>query len=65
MKTAKTLQTRPPMPWFALHDMTELDLRALYHYVQYLGPAGEPAPRYVPPGMEPKTPYVQFPAAPK
>ena len=37
VKTAKTLQSRPPMPWFALHDMTEPDLRALYHYIQYLG----------------------------
>ena len=65
VKAAKTMQTRPPMPWFALHDMTEQDLRALYKYVRHLGPAGEPAPAFVPPGKEPQGPYVQFPAPPK
>jgi mono/diheme cytochrome c family protein len=65
VKTAKTMQTRPPMPWFALHDMTEQDLRALYKYVRQLGPPGAPAPLFVPPGKEPQTPYVQFPAPPK
>jgi hypothetical protein len=62
---AKNLQSRPPMPWFALHDMTEQDLRAIYQYVAALGPAGEPAPAYVPPNKEPKGPYVQFPAPPQ
>ena len=65
VQTAKTVETRPPMPWFVLHDMTEQDLRAIYKYVNALGPAGEAAPIYVPPGKEPHTPYVQFPAAPK
>ena len=65
VKSAKTMQTRPPMPWFALHDMTEQDLRALYRYITALGPAGEPAPAYVPPNREPQGPYVQFPAPPK
>jgi mono/diheme cytochrome c family protein len=65
VQRAKTVETRPPMPWFVLHDMTEQDLRAIYKYVTALGPAGEPAPIYVPPGKEPHTPYVQFPAAPK
>jgi mono/diheme cytochrome c family protein len=65
IQRAKTVETRPPMPWFVLHDMTEQDLRAIYKYVTALGPAGEAAPIYVPPGKEPHTPYVQFPAAPK
>ena len=65
VKRAKTMQTRPPMPWFALHDMTEEDLRAFYRYVKSLGPAGQPAPQYVPPGQEPRGPYVQFPAPAK
>jgi len=65
VKTAKTMQTRPPMPWFALHDMTDQDLKAIYHYVKALGPAGEPAPVFVPPGKEPQGPYVQFPAPPQ
>jgi mono/diheme cytochrome c family protein len=65
VQTAKSMQTRPPMPWFALRDMSEHDLKAIYHYVASLGPAGEPAPAYVPPGQEPRTPVIQFPAPPK
>ncbi len=44
---------------------SEDDLRAFYRFVRKLGPAGGPAPAYVPPGQEPKGPFVQFPAAPK
>jgi len=62
---ARHLQTRPPMPWFALNVMTDGDLRAIYRYVRSLGPAGEPAPEYVPPDREPKPPYITFPAPPK
>ena len=65
VKAAKTLQSRPPMPWFALHDMSELDLRAFHRFVRSLGPAGAPAPAYVPPGQAPNGPYIQFPAAPQ
>lgn len=63
--TAKNLKTRPPMPWFALHDMSETDLRSFYRLVKSLGPVGNPAPAYLPPGQTPKGPYAQFPAAPK
>jgi mono/diheme cytochrome c family protein len=52
---------RPPMPWFALRDMTDADLLAIYHYVRSLGPAGEHAPAYVPPGQPSATPVVKFP----
>jgi len=62
---AKKLETRPPMPWFALNHMTETDLRAIYRFIRTLGPAGDPAPAYVPPTQEPKPPYVTFPAPPK
>lgn len=65
VRAAKTMQSRPPMPWFALRDMTEQDLKAIYHYVKALGPAGAPAPAYVAPGKTPQTPYVQFPAPPQ
>ena len=61
VKIAKTTQSRPPMPWFALHAMTEQDLRAIYRLIRYLGSAGEPAPVFVPSGQEPKGPYVLFP----
>ena len=62
---AKNMQARPPMPWFALHDMTERDLKAIYAYVKHLGPAGDKAPAYVPPDKEPQGPVIQFPAPPK
>lgn len=55
---------RPPMPWFALRDMRDSDVRAIYRFIKYLGPAGQPAPAYVPPDQEPKPPFVQFPAPP-
>lgn len=51
---------RPPMPWFSLHRMTDGDLRAIYAFVRELGPAGEPAPRYVPPGQTVLTPIIEF-----
>lgn len=56
-------KTRPPMPWPSLHAMQEEDLKAIYHYIAHLGPKGEPAPAYVPPGQAAKTPAVVFPAA--
>jgi len=62
---AHTVQYRPPMPWFALRDMASQDLRAIYRFVKYLGPAGEAAPAYLPPGQEPKGAFVQFPLPPK
>jgi mono/diheme cytochrome c family protein len=61
IKKAKTLSTRPPMPWFNLNDMSRADLRAIYRYVRHLGLAGKPAPAYVPPDKAPPQPYVQFP----
>lgn len=58
---AKNKEMRPPMPWFALRDMTREDLRAIYRFVRHLGPAGQPAPAYMPPDREPKPPFVTFP----
>ena len=65
LKTAKTLQTRPPMPWFTVQEMSTADLRAIYAFIRHLGPGGEPAPAYVPPDKEPPPPFVTFPAPPK
>ena len=53
------------MPWFALRDMSTQDLRALYRFVKNLGPGGEAAPAYLPPGQEPKGPFIMFPQPPK
>jgi len=65
LAAARTLKTRPPMPWFTLNTMKEGDLKAIYQFIRYLGPAGEAAPAYVPPDQEPKTPYALFPSPPK
>jgi mono/diheme cytochrome c family protein len=64
LATAHTLKVRPPMPWFNLNAMHDDDLRALYQFIRYLGPGGEPAPAYVPPDREPATPYASFPPPP-
>jgi mono/diheme cytochrome c family protein len=58
---ARSVQFRPPMPWFNLHAMTEQDLRDIYRFVRYLGPAGHEARAYVPADRMPKGTYVQFP----
>jgi mono/diheme cytochrome c family protein len=56
---------RPPMPWFNLRDMRDGDVKAIFAYLKHLGPAGEPAPAYLPPDQVPKGPFVTFPAPPK
>lgn len=58
---ARNFEPRPPMPWFNVRAMSDADLRAIYRYVVALGPAGAPAPAYVPPGQMPSGPVVQFP----
>ena len=65
LKKAATVEARPPMPWYVFRDMTRDDLRALYRYIRHLGPAGKPAPAWLPPDKEPKPPYATFPAPPK
>jgi mono/diheme cytochrome c family protein len=63
VRNARTLSYRPPMPWFALRDMDETDLRAFYRFVRALGPTGEPAPAYLPPGAQPQGLAIVFPPA--
>jgi len=64
LELSKTVQYRPPMPWTALRDMETEDLKAIYHFVRSLGPVGEPAPSYLPPGQTANGPVVVFPAPP-
>lgn len=58
---ARASQARPPMPWFNLQAMTDDDLRAIHAFVTALGPAGQPAPDYLPPGTTAAGPVVRFP----
>jgi mono/diheme cytochrome c family protein len=55
---------RPPMPWFNLVAMRDSDVKAIFAYLKHLGPAGKPAPAYLPPDQVPKGPVVTFPAPP-
>jgi mono/diheme cytochrome c family protein len=61
LQMAKTMQPRPPMPWFNLRAMSDNDLKAIYRYVKVLGVSGKPAPAWVPPDKVPAQPFVQFP----
>ena len=58
---SEAFQSRPPMPWWLVHDMNREDRKAMYAYVRWLGPAGGPAPSSVPPEQEPVGAVVQFP----
>jgi mono/diheme cytochrome c family protein len=51
---------RPPMPSPSLQAMSDADLKAIYRYLKRLGPKGEPAPAYVPPGGKVATPYLDL-----
>lgn len=57
---AKTFQVGPPMPWFNVHELTELESRSLYLYIKSLGDPGDPAPADLPPGAKITTPYSVF-----
>ena len=59
-----SLHTRPPMPDFAVRAMTEQDRRALFRFIRSLGPGGQAAPAYLPPGQEPPLPFVRWPLPP-
>jgi mono/diheme cytochrome c family protein len=62
---ARSLKTRPPMPYWAVNAMSDEDLEALWTFVRSLGPAGEPAPAALPPGVAAEGPVVTFPAPPQ
>ncbi|MDX8499921.1 hypothetical protein RFM99_16055 [Mesorhizobium sp. VK4C] len=53
--------------WYQVQAMNESDLRSVYLYIKSLGPSGESAPYYRPPGKEPRTPYITLvpPQTPK
>lgn len=60
VQVLRARNTRPPMPWSSLHSMSDQDLKAMFAYIKSLEPLGEKAPAYVPPGQEPRTPYIVF-----
>lgn len=60
LTTADGGHGRPPMPWMNTGQMSDHDLRAIYRYIHSLGAAGTAAPRGLPPGTVPTTPYINF-----
>jgi mono/diheme cytochrome c family protein len=50
----------PPMPWFALRDMSDEDLGAMYRFIRSLGAKGERMPAPLAPNANVRTPYIQF-----
>lgn len=62
---AKSVSTRPPMPWWALNVMKADDLRAMYRYIRSLELVETEIPAYVPPDQEPAPPYIQWPSPPQ
>ena len=58
---ARTMQPRPPMPWFNARAMNDELLTALSPFENPLGPPGSAPPASVPPGKELTGPVVQFP----
>ena len=56
LSVEKTAEARPPMPWWALHDMDDQDLRAIYSFIRSLPVDGEEAPAYLGPGITRETP---------
>lgn len=58
VRHARTLETRPPMPWFNLQRTSEDDLRAMYRYIRSLPADDTRVPEFVPPGQSPVTPHI-------
>jgi mono/diheme cytochrome c family protein len=66
VRYVRTLETRPPMPWFNLRAFAEDDLRAMHRYIRSLPADDRAVPDYVPPDRQPETPHiVMVPQAPK
>ena len=61
IQVVRTVQWRPPMPWWSMRDHSEEELRAMYHYIRSLTPVGQPTPAFLPPDQEPRRPYNQLP----
>lgn len=60
VQTLKPRKALPPMPWMNVNQMNEEDMRAIYAYIQSLGPKGEHMPLALAPGITPDTPYLNM-----
>ena len=57
---ARKMKARPAMPWWTFRYLSDKDLADMYAYIRSLGPAGEPAHAYVPPGQAAPAPYLKL-----
>lgn len=57
---ARTVKARPAMPWWNFRYLSDKDLADIYAYMRSLGPAGQPAHDYVPPGQVAPPPYLKL-----
>lgn len=60
LETLRTRKRRQPMPWLAVNVMSEKDARAIYRFLDYLGPAGRPAPEAIDPEQAIDQPYISL-----
>jgi mono/diheme cytochrome c family protein len=60
LELSRAGEGRPPMPWPSLKAMSDKDLKAIYAYINALGPKGEPAPAALSPGVAPDRPHIPF-----
>ncbi|WP_368912001.1 hypothetical protein [Taklimakanibacter deserti] len=60
VRYARTVETRPPMPWFNLRAFAEDDLRALYRFTRSLPADDTAVPDYVPSDKKPVTPHIDM-----
>lgn len=60
MALVSSIEARPPMPWYVLHQMTNEDLLAVFTFIRSLGPSAHTVPDYLPPGKVPTAPYFEL-----
>ncbi|PZQ99622.1 MAG: cytochrome C [Cereibacter sphaeroides] len=58
LEYTRNFKALPPMPWYNVNAMNEVEVRSLYRYIASLGDPGDAMPGTVPPDQEPKTPYL-------
>ncbi|MGH8183156.1 MAG: cytochrome C [Rhodanobacteraceae bacterium] len=61
----RALKTRPAMPWWTFRYLSDKDLADMYAYIHSLGPAGQPAHAWVPPGQDAPPPYLRLVVPPQ
>lgn len=52
----------PPMPWQMYANLNDKDAHAVVAFLRSLQPVSHKVPDIVPPGQQPSTPVIQFPA---